>query len=272
MSDIVEKKCGLNKKTKKQIYDNKRYQINREKALKYVKEKRDDIKNKIMKGDFVKPDIKMKICTKCKIEKDIDCFTYCKAYNYYNSRCKECNMVRERERRAKKKEEINARRRQIRKPKTIKQRITQSLRKRLHDVVKYRKHMNLYFNLLGCTKEFLMKWFEYIFEEDRQFNMTWDNYGTVWQIDHVTPCAYFNLENEIDQKICFHWTNLCPVLKQYNLTKQDKIVRNDQLKQIIRITDFTNSQHEITNHKHKMILITNELSVLNSELPLTIAN
>jgi DNA/RNA endonuclease G (NUC1) len=40
--------------------------------------------------------------------------------------------------------------------------------------------------------------------------MTWENYGK-WHIDHIKPCANFNLSNDDEQKLCFHYTNMQPL-------------------------------------------------------------
>lgn len=62
-------------------------------------------------------------------------------------------------------------------------------------------------------------WIEYQFNEI----MAWDNYGIVWEIDHVVPCSSFDLTNEDNKKTCFHWTNLRPLCKRENALKSDKI-------------------------------------------------
>ena len=237
------------------------YLKNRDSALKYAEEKRVKLKKQIENGDYIKPDIKRKICKKCKQEKDISCFTYRKSRNYYESRCKKCNMLRERKHREEKKDEINARRRMIKKKLSIQRRLSISLRRRVNCIIFNRPKKNLYYDLLGCTIEHVIKWFEYIFENDKELGMNWNNYGNIWQIDHVTPCASFNLTDKDQQKKCFHWTNLCPVLKEYNLAKQAKIVRNDQLKQAIRLSDFIKAQYSFMEHKYHMVLVTKELSV-----------
>ena len=42
--------------------------------------------------------------------------------------------------------------------------------------------------------------------------MSWDNYGPKgWHIDHIKPCAKFDLTDLEQQKICFHYTNLQPL-------------------------------------------------------------
>ena len=53
--------------------------------------------------------------------------------------------------------------------------------------------------------------------------MSWDNYGTHgWHIDHIRPCASFDLSDEEQQKICFHYTNLQPLWAEDNLKKSKK--------------------------------------------------
>ena len=221
------------------------YQDNKDERLLYAKEHRQELKEKCLNGEVEKPDIKEKECKTCHITKPVSGFTYRKTRNYYESDCKDCNTIRERKRRANNGSAINKRRREIQKPKTTQQRIVGSLRKRLNGLVKKRTKKNLYSDFLGCNINFLMKWFEYIFKLDNHLNMTWDNYGTVWQIDHVTPCAAFDLSIKENQMKCFHWTNLCPVLKSYNMSKQAKIVRHDIIQQIFRVSDFTKIQYKI---------------------------
>ena len=41
--------------------------------------------------------------------------------------------------------------------------------------------------------------------------MTLENYGTYWHIDHIRPCASFDLTGPAQQKECFHYTNLQPL-------------------------------------------------------------
>jgi hypothetical protein len=54
----------------------------------------------------------------------------------------------------------------------------------------------------------------------KQFNdgMTWENQGE-WHIDHIRPCASFNLDNEDEKHMCFHYTNLQPLWAADNLSK-----------------------------------------------------
>ena len=55
--------------------------------------------------------------------------------------------------------------------------------------------------------------------------MSWDNYGpTGWHIDHIKPCASFDLTNQDEQRQCFHYTNLQPLWAADNIRKGAKMV------------------------------------------------
>jgi hypothetical protein len=54
--------------------------------------------------------------------------------------------------------------------------------------------------------------------------MNWDNHGTVWELDHKKPISSFILSNPDEQKICFHYTNLQPLIKEKNRTKLNKML------------------------------------------------
>lgn len=73
--------------------------------------------------------------------------------------------------------------------------------------------------LLGCSGKFLQDWLEHQFTID----MSLDNHGSYWHIDHVIPCAQFNILNETEQVECFHWTNLQPLKASENLSKNDSL-------------------------------------------------
>jgi len=55
--------------------------------------------------------------------------------------------------------------------------------------------------------------------------MNWENYGRKgWHIDHIKPCVSFDLSDPEQQKQCFHYTNLQPLIKINNRIKSNKIV------------------------------------------------
>jgi hypothetical protein len=70
---------------------------------------------------------------------------------------------------------------------------------------------------LKCSLTFFQEWFEFLFDE----NMSWENYGSYWHIDHIKPCASFDLSNDKDIMECYHWSNLRPCKKEDNIKKGD---------------------------------------------------
>ena len=78
---------------------------------------------------------------------------------------------------------------------------------------------NKTFDLLGCSHSFLKRWIIH----QLYGNMTLENYGSVWQIDHCLAITSFNLLNGNDMKKCFNWINLRPMYCSENISKGDKI-------------------------------------------------
>ena len=72
--------------------------------------------------------------------------------------------------------------------------------------------------LLGCSIEECWNHLEQQFKP----GMTRDNYG-LWHVDHIIPCASFDLNDPEQQKFCFHHTNLQPLWAEDNLKKGAKL-------------------------------------------------
>jgi len=66
-------------------------------------------------------------------------------------------------------------------------------------------------DLFGCTVDFLRGYIEAQFTD----GMNWDTI----QIDHIRPCASFDLSDDDQQRACFHYSNLRPMLAKDNLAK-----------------------------------------------------
>lgn len=74
-------------------------------------------------------------------------------------------------------------------------------------------------SLLGCTTQFLVGYLEAKFKP----GMTWKNHGAVWEVDHIIPCAAYDLRYESHQRSCFHYTNLQPLFVYENRRKRDSL-------------------------------------------------
>ena len=93
-------------------------------------------------------------------------------------------------------------------------RITDNLRGRVYKAVKGHVKSDTTKNLLGCPIKEFREYLETMFVG----NMSWENYGE-WHIDHIKPCALFDMTKEEQQRECFHYTNLQPLWAVDNLTK-----------------------------------------------------
>jgi hypothetical protein len=72
-------------------------------------------------------------------------------------------------------------------------------------------------DLVGCSVAFLVQHLE------RQFwpGMSWEN-RHLWHIDHIRPCASFDLTKLKERRACFHYTNLQPLWGPDNGSKGAK--------------------------------------------------
>jgi hypothetical protein len=73
--------------------------------------------------------------------------------------------------------------------------------------------------LLGCSIPELRKHLHTLFQP----GMTWENYGTVWEIDHRIPCASFDLNDAAQKQKCFHFSNLQPLTVSDNRSKGARV-------------------------------------------------
>ena len=115
------------------------------------------------------------------------------------------------------KEKVNAWRRKSRKNPTV--RMAQNLRTLCHLVIikGYKSASTL--ALLGCTWRQIREYIEAQFVD----GMTWDNYGEYWQIDHIIPCAAYDLREPAEQYRCFNYRNIRPLEATANISKNDKL-------------------------------------------------
>lgn len=102
-------------------------------------------------------------------------------------------------------------------------RILNSIRARLFHALKGANKSNSTLKFLGCSIESFKLYLESKFET----GMSWENYGKHgWHIDHIMPCAIFDLTKSEHQKRCFHFSNLQPLWATENIRKGCKIATN----------------------------------------------
>ena len=107
----------------------------------------------------------------------------------------------------------------IKKKNDITYRILCNLRVRLNKAIRNNQKKGTTLLLINCSIEKLKKHLEKQFKK----GMNWSNYGK-WHIDHIRPCASFDLSKESEQHKCFNYKNLQPLWKKENCCKKDKIL------------------------------------------------
>lgn len=95
--------------------------------------------------------------------------------------------------------------------------ISAGIGKSLHGQ-KYGRHWE---DLVGYTVDQLKRHIEKQFKD----GMSWENYGSYWEIDHKIPITVFNFETpeDIDFKRCWALKNLQPLETITNIRKSNKL-------------------------------------------------
>jgi len=90
-------------------------------------------------------------------------------------------------------------------------RLQTCMRSRLHSALVGTCKAESSIQLIGCTPTFLHDYIVSMFTPE----MTWENI----HVDHIRPCASFDLTDPMQQKLCFNYRNLQPLLAMDNMHK-----------------------------------------------------
>lgn len=76
--------------------------------------------------------------------------------------------------------------------------------------------------LLGCSLDFLKQHLQETAIKNGYNDFNINSYSSQeYHIDHIIPCASFDLTKPEEQRKCFHWSNLQILEAKYNLIKKD---------------------------------------------------
>src|SRR5208282_207774 len=89
----------------------------------------------------------------------------------------------------------------------LEKRLRVALRTRLNNAIKRNTKSGSAVRDLGCSIEFFISYIENKFVK----GMSWNNWGKVWQLDHIKPLCDFDLEDREDCLIVLHCTNFQPL-------------------------------------------------------------
>ncbi len=113
-------------------------------------------------------------------------------------------------------------------PKTPQKKVRDRLSGRLRELLKRKgaQKQNAISAYMGCTPKEMMKHVESQFKD----GMTWGNYGVFgWHLDHIIPCARFDLTNEDHCRVCFNWRNIRPLWGEHNWMRQEMLTLDEAL-------------------------------------------
>jgi len=179
--------------------------------------------------------MKIKICSKCGIDKSTNRFSKDKnTKNGLRSWCKDCCKVyrkiynklhkskiyaRQKKYNLAHKEEIavyDNKYRKQRKKIDSNFKLIYNIRIRILQALKRNSKHTSTVKLLGCTIKELKVHLQKHFTP----GMTWKNHSLKgWHIDHIRPCASFDLSQPKEQRKCFHYSNLQPLWAIDNIKK-----------------------------------------------------
>ena len=164
-----------------------------------------------------------KICTKCKTRKEFSQFHVKRdKKDGYRSECKECHREQQRNRYESNKDKILARQRTYKRERSKTDpmfRLRANMRKRVWEAITvegYTKRSRTH-DIIGCSWEALKEHLESQFDPE----MTWENYGDVWSVDHRIPLASAKNKKEL-LELC-RYDNLQPLWTKDNIRKGDKL-------------------------------------------------
>ena len=111
-----------------------------------------------------------------------------------------------------------------------------NIRSRTNQVFKSQnvKTLNSTIDLIGCSLDFLKKWILHQLYGE----MTLENYGNIWCLDHGYPISKINLPNRNDMYKFTNWINLRPMYIKDKIVKGDKIDHQLYLMQEVKAKYF----------------------------------
>lgn len=76
-----------------------------------------------------------------------------------------------------------------------------------------------YAKYFGLDIVFFRKWISIQFRED----LSWENFASKWQFDHIVPVAYFDYSNQEDLLLCWNFINIRVERIEHNKVRGNRV-------------------------------------------------
>ena len=191
----------------------------------------------IVKKEIVVDDQGKKQCIKCLKMKELAQFPQRKTEHGYRHECLDCKKTILNDYYHRVYNEV----RRNRKSFDVEYRLLSNHRNYVYKcLTKFKNKTSYSLKYLCCNLTQFKLWLEFQFDEE----MTWNNYGDTWTLDHNLPLSQFDLIDVKQQDIAFNWKNTQPSI--------DNFVKGNQ----IRCYEYYNSI--VTAHR---FIINNNLEI-----------
>lgn len=160
--------------------------------------------------------IDTKICNTCnKTKLVLENFREKHSIDGYSNICKDCEKVYRKNNSKiiyqKKKQRLNT---------DLQFKLSESIRARVRVILGDNKVIKPKTeNLIGCTLERFIQHLQTGFYD----NISLENHGNIWHLDHIIPCNWFDLTDIKQIKALCHYTNLQPLLIKDNSIKSNRL-------------------------------------------------
>lgn len=195
--------------------------------------------NKQQVQEIIVDTTEMKECSICNITQTLDNFHLAKTKGKIRSMCKSCSSEKRQEYYQNNRDAVIKQTNQykVEKMKTDPVfKLERRMRCRIYQALTNQEQNKTErtWEYLDCTSTFFKRWMEFQLYD----GMTLENYGEIWHVDHVKPCARFDLSKEEEINECFSWKNLKPLRAEKNLKKKDAIESFEILLQELKAKYF----------------------------------
>ena len=195
----------------------------------------------------------LKICTKCKNEKELSEFNVRTDTQKYRKQCRCCIELIKKEYQTNNTDKISLYNKDYfqhnknkiyesqknRRKTDVKFRLICNTRRRIHHAVNGKSKSISTKEILRIDIETYKKWIEWQMTPD----MTWNNI----QIDHIKPICLFDVTKDEELKEAFNWKNTQPLLKEVHSHKGIKVNFSDYQLQFIKAYQFIKLNEESFN-------------------------